>query len=541
MQWSFAAAGASPNRSREKAAMKRGLMTICIAVLAVSGALAQQKKSVPPPPKPKDEGSGTKAAPIPTGGISFATINVRQAVASTKEGRQRLAALSNEAAQQTEAEAKQKVIFSEVLQKMAPDIVKYAGNHGYGMLLDTSNPWPESNLLWYAPSVDATKGMVDAYDGASLVTGPAAANGTSFAVINIQQAVFGTNEGQQRSAALRSDSAQQADAEAKQKAIFQDIFYRMQAGIVKYAGDRGYGMVVDVSNPWPASNVLWFSPSVDITKAIVDGYNSPSQVIAQIAPSGTRFAVINIQGAVFGSKEGKGEAEALTKRMEPTQKDLESQNDQLKGLQQQLQSQGDKLTDDARVTLVKQIETKKASLERAVQEFQANGQNQAREIFQRILAKMAPSVIRYATDHGYAMILDTSQSWPQSSLLWAAEGVDVTKAIIEGYDQSGCDPLDQVVQIEDARPSGSGHCEGESDFWFKNASKEAIDCAIIFHKNGRFDPASVLNFSLQPGERSGGTGKISTCGADSGEMQYQCFAHSKYAAANSCTAQIQWK
>jgi hypothetical protein len=37
-------------------AMKRGLMAIGFAVLAVSWALAQQKKSVPPPPKPADEG-----------------------------------------------------------------------------------------------------------------------------------------------------------------------------------------------------------------------------------------------------------------------------------------------------------------------------------------------------------------------------------------------------------------------------------------------------------------------------------------------------
>jgi hypothetical protein len=36
--------------------MRRGLMTICFAALVVSGALAQQKKSVPPPPKPKDAG-----------------------------------------------------------------------------------------------------------------------------------------------------------------------------------------------------------------------------------------------------------------------------------------------------------------------------------------------------------------------------------------------------------------------------------------------------------------------------------------------------
>ncbi len=36
--------------------MRRALMTICFAALVVSGAPAQQKKSVPPPPKPKDEG-----------------------------------------------------------------------------------------------------------------------------------------------------------------------------------------------------------------------------------------------------------------------------------------------------------------------------------------------------------------------------------------------------------------------------------------------------------------------------------------------------
>jgi hypothetical protein len=61
-----------------------------------------------------------------------------------------------------------------------------------------------------------------------------------------------------------------------------------------------------------------------------------------------------------------------------------------------------------------------------------------------------------------------------------------------------------VVQIDDTRPTGVGHCAGESDFWFTNTSAQAIDCAIIFHKNGRFDPTSVLTFTLSPGEKSGG-------------------------------------
>jgi hypothetical protein len=104
-----------------------------------------------------------------------------------------------------------------------------------------------------------------------------------------------------------------------------------------------------------------------------------------------------------------------------------------------------------------------------------------------------------------------------------------------------CDALNQVIQIDDASglASGPGHCSSEADFWFTNTSSQAIDCAIIFHKSGRFDPASVLTFLLRPGEKSGGPGKISTCGSDTGQMTYQCFSHAENTAAR-CTAQIQW-
>jgi hypothetical protein len=134
---------------------------------------------------------------------------------------------------------------------------------------------------------------------------------------------------------------------------------------------------------------------------------------------------------------------------------------------------------------------------------------------------------------------------PNATLLFEVELL----SIVGQTDQSGephdaaprCKPLNQVVQIEDAMPSGAGHCAGEADLWFRNTSAQAIDCAIIFHKNGGFDTASVETFTLLPGEKTGGSGKISTCGADSGQMQYQCFTHVGNAGANSCTTQIQWQ
>jgi outer membrane protein len=168
--------------------------------------------------------------------------------------------------------------------------------------------------------------------------------------------------------------------------------------------------------------------------------SSPSAAAASpAAPAstgGTRVGTINVEAAVFGSNEGRRDADALTKKLEPKQNELKAQNDELEGLQKQLQTQGDKLNDDARATLVKQIETKKKSLDRSVQDFQEDGQNQGKEIFSRILQKMAPTIVKYAQDNGYQLIVDTSNNWPQSQVLWSGEGVDITKAIVDAYNVS---------------------------------------------------------------------------------------------------------
>jgi outer membrane protein len=157
---------------------------------------------------------------------------------------------------------------------------------------------------------------------------------------------------------------------------------------------------------------------------------------ASVPATGTKVGTINVEAAVFGSNEGRRDADALQKKLEPKQNELKGQNDELESLQKQLQTQGEKLNDEAKATLVKQIETKKKSLERAVQDFQEDGQNQGKEIFSRILQKMAPTIVKYAQDNGYSLIVDTSNQWPQSQVLWSGEGVDITKVIVDAYNVS---------------------------------------------------------------------------------------------------------
>lgn len=155
-----------------------------------------------------------------------------------------------------------------------------------------------------------------------------------------------------------------------------------------------------------------------------------------VPAGGSKVGTINIEQAIFASNEGQRDFEALSKKLEPKQTELKNQNDEVESLKKQLSN--DKLTDDARATLVKQIEQKQKSLERSVQDARDDAQAQQNEIAQRILQKMAPIIVKYAGDKGFGIIMDTSNPWPQGPVLWAGPSVDITKAIVDAYNiQSG--------------------------------------------------------------------------------------------------------
>jgi outer membrane protein len=156
-------------------------------------------------------------------------------------------------------------------------------------------------------------------------------------------------------------------------------------------------------------------------------------------PTGaTKVGTINIQEAIFGSNEGQKEIQALQKKFEPKQAELKSQNDELESLKKQLNTQGDKLNEDAAGNLKKQIETRQKSFDRNVQDAQEEFGSQQQDIASKILQKMAPMIVKYSQENGFGMIVDTSKPWPQSNVLWWGEAIDITKPVVEAYNvQSG--------------------------------------------------------------------------------------------------------
>jgi Skp family chaperone for outer membrane proteins len=196
------------------------------AVILTISALAQTSSAATP--------SSPAAAAAPTGtstGTKVGTINIQDAIFGCNEGRRDLdtlqkkfepkqsdlktqndelealkkqlttqgPSLNEEAAAnlKKQIESKQKLfdrsvqdaqedfgnqqqeIAGRILQKMAPMIVKYSQENGFGIIVDTSKPWPQSPVLWWGESVDITKTVVEAYNVQSGVAAPAAPSGAA--------------------------------------------------------------------------------------------------------------------------------------------------------------------------------------------------------------------------------------------------------------------------------------------------------------------------------------------------------------------------
>ncbi len=86
---------------------------------------------------------------------------------------------------------------------------------------------------------------------------------------------------QKRKLLQRDMDDAQGELDQEQGRVLQELGQRMMAVLGKYASDRGFAVVLDVSNP--QTPVLWASNTIDITQEVVELYDKGA---AGQAPSG---------------------------------------------------------------------------------------------------------------------------------------------------------------------------------------------------------------------------------------------------------------
>jgi outer membrane protein len=219
-----------------------------------------------------------------------------------------------------------------------------------------------------------------------------------------------------------------------------------------------------------------FSRSFSITCLVVAGLGAsafaqtaaaaPATAAPAPAPTGTtKVGVINFQAAVFQTNEGKRNISELQKKFDPKRSQLKAQSDEIDTLKKQLQASGDKLSDTERQSRTAAIDSKEKALQRDGEDASSEYEQAMQQAYQQLAEKVYGVVQSYATQQGFGVVLDASTSQQQlPTVLWASQGTDITKAVIDAYNvKSGIPapppgvPSAPASHAPAAHPSGAAH------------------------------------------------------------------------------------
>jgi outer membrane protein len=151
-------------------------------------------------------------------------------------------------------------------------------------------------------------------------------------------------------------------------------------------------------------------------------------------PAPTKVAVIDIQQAIAATEDGKKAGADMKTRFTPKQDELQKKQHDIEGLQEQLRKGQNTLSEDNRQKMMRDIDQKSNSLKRDGDDFNQDVQTETQRIMGELYPKMISVLYKYATENGYAVVLDYSQQ--QTPILFAASNVDITKDIIAIYNKT---------------------------------------------------------------------------------------------------------
>lgn len=159
-----------------------------------------------------------------------------------------------------------------------------------------------------------------------------------------------------------------------------------------------------------------------------------AQTASKAADAAAKIGVIDFQGAIAGTAEGKKDAAQLQTEFAPRQQELANLQKQGQDLQTKLSTGANTLSDDEKARLQSQINQVQTSGQRKLQDLQDDMNAREQDFVQEIGSKMVQVVDKYAKENGFTMVIDGGSQ--QSTVVWAAPQVNITQSIISLYDST---------------------------------------------------------------------------------------------------------
>jgi Skp family chaperone for outer membrane proteins len=146
------------------------------------------------------------------------------------------------------------------------------------------------------------------------------------------------------------------------------------------------------------------------------------------------MAVVDMQGAILKTKDGQQAAAEIKAKFAPKEQEIGKRNQELVAKQTAYQKTGATMSDVARAGAERDIQAMQKALQRDTDDARADVQAEENRLLGGIMQKMQSVLQRYAGDHQYAVIIDTSQQ--PNNLVYADKSVNITLDVVAIYDKA---------------------------------------------------------------------------------------------------------
>ena len=163
---------------------------------------------------------------------------------------------------------------------------------------------------------------------------------------------------------------------------------------------------------------------------------SPAPAPAPPPPvaSNAKIALIAFQEAVFSTNEGEAKMQEVQRKYEPTKAKIETLGNEIDTLKKKLDTTSTTMTEDDKAALVRTLDSKTKELQLEEDTAQQSYNADLGKSFNDLASKLYPVAQQYASDNGFTLLLnETQQQNELPMVMWAAEGQDITKAVIDTY------------------------------------------------------------------------------------------------------------
>jgi outer membrane protein len=157
------------------------------------------------------------------------------------------------------------------------------------------------------------------------------------------------------------------------------------------------------------------------------------------APAGTKVGIINIQNAIFSTKDGQKALAELQAKFEPVRAKLTKKQQDLEADKAKLSQGANAMSADQKEKLMRDIDQKTKSLNRDTEDAQAEAEQEQGKVMQELGQRVMAVVNKYSKDHGFQLIMDVSSQ--QTPVLFADPAIEITGDIIKLYDQNSPGPV----------------------------------------------------------------------------------------------------